>query len=70
MYECLLNVCTVGVFMYLCMCIRVCMYVRAYGCELYVCVYVCMYVRMYVCIVMFPSLNVAMDVHPRYFKYY
>ena len=70
MYECLLYVCTVGVFMYLCMCVRVCMYVCACVWMWIVCMCVCMYVLMYVCILMFPSLNVAMDVHPRYFKYY
>jgi len=71
-------VCTVGVFMYLCMCVRVCMYVCMYV-RMYVCVCMCicmylfiMYVCSYVCvcIVMFPSLNITMDVQPRYFKYY
>jgi hypothetical protein len=84
MYECLLHVCTVCVyihvcvftvcvFMYLCMYVRVCTYVCIciWRCVCkYVCMYVCMYLRMYVCIVMFPSLNVAMDVQPRCLKYY
>ena len=61
---------TVSVFMYLCKCVRVYMYIYAYGCVCICRCAVCMYVRMYMCIVMFPSLNVTMDVQPRYFKYY
>ena len=52
LFPCTTLVFFINVYIYVCMCMKVCMYVYMYACmyvRIYVCMNVCMYVCIYVC---------------------